>query len=132
MYENNNETENRVMNTVAELDAAYAAQTQQLRMEGSRRYEDFRLQLQPVHNERSVRMAAFHRTIAELQAKVADIQRAIAEEECRMAEFKADSMERSTRIEENYHRFATDMCHRKLQLKQWWKKEHERLREEHK
>ena len=130
MFTNNNETENRVMNTMAELDAAYAAQAQQLRMEGTQRYEDFRLQLQPVHNERSVRMAAFHRTIAELQAKVADIQRAIAEEECRMAEFKAGSMERSTRIEEDYHRFATDMCRRKLQLKQWFEREHKRLAEE--
>lgn len=38
-------------------------------------------------------------------------------------------MERSTQLEEAYHRFATDMCHRKLLLKQWFKKEHERLRE---
>lgn len=129
MYTNNNETENRVMNTMAELDATYAAQTQQLRMEGTQRYEDFRLQLQPVHNERSVRMAEFHRTIAALQAKVADLQRSIAEEEFRMAEFKAASIERSTQLEEAYHRFATDMCQRKLQLKQWFEKEHERLRE---
>ena len=129
MFTNNNETENRVMNTMAELDAAYAAQTQQLRMESTQRYEDFRLQLQPVHNERSVRMAEFHRTIAALQAKVADLQRTIAEEECRMAEFKAASIERSTQLEEAYHRFTTDVCHRKLQLKQWFEKEHERLRE---
>lgn len=132
MYENNNETENRVMNTMAELDAAYAAQTQRLRMESTQRYEDFRLQLQPVHNERSVRMAEFHRTIAALQAQVADLQRTIAEEECRMAEFKAASIERSTQLEETYHRFTTDVCHRKLQLKQWFEKEHERLREEQK
>lgn len=128
MYTNNNETENRVMNTMAELDAAYAAQTQQLRMESTQRYEDFRLQLQPVHNERSVRMAEFHRTIAALQAQMADLQRTIAEEECRMAEFKAASKERSTRLEEAYRRFTTDVCRRKLQLKQWFEKEHERLR----
>lgn len=128
----NNETENRVMNTMAELDAAYAAQAQQLRMEGTQRYEDFRLQLQPVHNERSVRMAEFHRTIAALQAKVADLQRSIAEEEFRMAEFKAASIERSTQLEEAYHRFTTDMCRRKLQLKKWFEEEHERLRGERK
>lgn len=54
---------------------------------------------------------------------------AIAEEEFRMAAFKAASMERSTQLEEDYHRFATDMCRRKLQLKKWFEKEHERLRE---
>ena len=130
MFTNNNETENRVMNTMAELDAAYAAQSQQLRVEGAQRYEDFRLQLQPVLNERAVRMAAFHRDIAELRAKVAEVQRAIAVEEYRMAEFKAASMKQSSQLEDDYHQFTTDMCQRKLQLKQWFEKEHERLGKE--
>lgn len=132
MFTNNNETENRVMNTLAELDAAYAAQTQQLRMEGTQRYEDFRLQLQPVLNERAVRMAAFHRDIAELRAKAAEVQRAIAVEEYRMAEFKAASMKHSSQLEDDYHQFTTDMCQRKLQLKQWFEAEHERLGREQK
>ena len=132
MFTNNNETENRVMNTLAELDAAYAAQAQQLRAEGTQRYEDFRLQLQPVLNERAVRMAAFHRDIAELKAKAAEVQRAIAIEECRMAEFKAASMKQSARLEDDYHRFTTGMCQRKLQLKQWFEAEHERLGREQK
>ena len=32
--------------------------------------------------------------------------------------------------EEQYHHYATDMCHRKLQLKQWFEREHERLAKE--
>lgn len=132
MSTNNNETENRVMNTLAELDATYAAQAQQLRMEGTQRYEDFRLQLQPLLNERAVRMAAFHRDIAELRTKAAEVQRAIAIEEYRMAEFKAASMKQSTQLEDDYHRFTTDMCQRKLQLKQWFEAEHERLGREQK
>lgn len=130
MYTYNNETENRVMNTMAELDAAYAAQTQAMKLEATRKWEDYRLRLQPVLSERSMQMALFRKNIAELQAQVAELQRTIADVEFSMADYKATSLIRSNQLDEEYQRYSTEMCERKLKLKQWFEAERERLTKE--
>ena len=126
MLNNNQTTANKNTNgvnnisSVAELEAAYAAASQALKLEATERYAEYCGKVKPILNRRAVEMADFRQDIAAKQAEIAKLEAA-------MAKFKHESLILSTQLEDDYHAYARTVCERKLELKLWYEEQRKRL-----